>query len=151
MSRPQGYSEPGRIRSIEKSIEPATFEACSTVPQPTTLLGWLQSTKLIQAVSFCSIGTTLKMVRPLTIEFHQLSKKILFRNTKRITGGGRRTRRWNIKHKYCRVSCNGQIVGDELRKNFRSAHLTALPSTPTEWAHEHTALKCTSGGEISLY
>jgi hypothetical protein len=42
LSRPQGHSAPGRIRSIEKSnalIGNGTgdFSACSTVPQPTTL------------------------------------------------------------------------------------------------------------------
>jgi hypothetical protein len=41
LSRPQGHSEAGRIRSIEKSISSWTrtggLPACSIVPQPTTL------------------------------------------------------------------------------------------------------------------
>jgi hypothetical protein len=42
LSRPQGHSAAGRIRSIEKSndligIRSRNFPACSIVPQPTTL------------------------------------------------------------------------------------------------------------------
>jgi hypothetical protein len=55
LSRPQGHSAAGRIRSIEKSIDligtrTRNLPACRIVPQPTTLP---RAMNVSQSVTFC--------------------------------------------------------------------------------------------------